>query len=122
MLSRRGNEAKVLKAVLSGTLEACVTAEIISEYEQVLRRPEFKFLARDVVESVLESLSQSVRVRPSLVVTASPDSSDNRFLECAEAASAEYLVTGNKRHFPETWKNTKIVNARELLGLVPLPE
>ena len=30
----------------------------------------------------------------------SPHQPDNRFLECAEAALATYLVTGNSRHFP----------------------
>ena len=39
-------------------------------------------------------------------------------LECAEVASADYLVTGNKRHFPKRWKVTAVVNARELLGLI----
>jgi len=27
-------------------------------------------------------------------------------------------VTGNKRHFPEQWKTTTVVNARELLGRI----
>jgi hypothetical protein len=39
-------------------------------------------------------------------------------LECAETASANFLVTGNKRHFPKHWKNTQVVNARELLGMI----
>jgi uncharacterized protein len=42
----------------------------------------------------------------------------NRFLECAEAASADCLFTGNKRNFPKRWKTTVVVNARELLGLI----
>jgi hypothetical protein len=36
-------------------------------------------------------------------------------LECAEAARAHLLLTGNKRHFPERWKGAKIVNAREFI-------
>ena len=62
--------------------------------------------------------SRAVLVRPSqqLQVTLDPD--DNVFLECAHEARADYLVTGNKRHFPQFWKSTKIVNARELLELI----
>ena len=30
-----------------------------------------------------------------------PDLSDAKFLHCAQAAQAEYIVTGNKRHFPQ---------------------
>lgn len=52
------------------------------------------------------------------VVTACRDDPDNRFIECAEAAGTEFLVTGNKKHFPRRWKTTRVVNARELLGLV----
>jgi len=60
-------------------------------------------------------------VHPVHTVTASPDESDNRFLECAETIDAEFLITGNKRHFPKAWKGTKIVNAREFLEqVVPL--
>jgi predicted nucleic acid-binding protein len=52
------------------------------------------------------------------VVTACRDEPDNRFLECAEAAGAEFLVTGNKRHFPQRWKTTRVANAREVLALI----
>jgi predicted nucleic acid-binding protein len=43
---------------------------------------------------------------------------DNRFLECAESAGADFLVTGNRRHFPKVWKTARIVNAREFLSSV----
>ena len=42
------------------------------------------------------------------------DPDDNMFLECAETAHADYLITGNKRHFPSVWRSTKIVNARDV--------
>jgi predicted nucleic acid-binding protein len=47
----------------------------------------------------------------------SPDEQNNRVLECAEAAAADFLITGNKRHFPKRWKATQILNARELFDL-----
>jgi predicted nucleic acid-binding protein len=31
----------------------------------------------------------------------SVDPGDTKFLLCAETAQADYIVTGNKRHFPE---------------------
>jgi predicted nucleic acid-binding protein len=40
-----------------------------------------------------------------LDVTSDPD--DNMFLECADAARADYLVTGNPKHFPRLWKNNQ---------------
>jgi predicted nucleic acid-binding protein len=66
----------------------------------------------------LELEASARLVRPANAVEASPDEADNRFLECAETIDAEFLITGNKRHFPKTWKGTKVVNAREFLEQV----
>jgi predicted nucleic acid-binding protein len=49
------------------------------------------------------------------------DPGDNRFLECAEYGKADFLVTGNKRHFPKQWSQAQVVNARELLECI-VPE
>jgi len=61
---------------------------------------------------------RSVLVTPAKAVTVCRHDPDNRFVECAEAAGAEFLVTGNKRHFPQHWKTTRVVNAREILALI----
>jgi len=45
----------------------------------------------------------------------SPHESDNRFLECAEA---DYLVTGNTKHFPQGHKKTKVVTGRRFLDIL----
>jgi len=49
------------------------------------------------------------------------DLPDNRVLECAIEAPADYLVTGNKRHFNFTeFEGVKIVDVREFLkAIVP---
>jgi uncharacterized protein len=49
-------------------------------------------------------------------VTKDPD--DNKFVECADEARAEYLVTGNLRHFPKFWKKTTVISSREFIGIV----
>ena len=81
----------------------------------MLRRPKFRLKPLDVSRS-LRLLQAAARVvAPYGQLNAARDPGDNRFLECAEAAKADYLVTGNKRHFPKQWRQTLIVNARELL-------
>jgi predicted nucleic acid-binding protein len=40
------------------------------------------------------------------------------FLECVASAQAHYLVTGNRKHFPELWRQTHIVTARQLLDAI----
>ncbi len=46
------------------------------------------------------------------------DPDDNMFLECADVAGADYLVTGNQRHFPRFWKKTTVITPREFISLV----
>ena len=115
MLSRRGNEALVLRLAHSGILFVCVSRAILDEYELVLRRTAFRLPSSSLEHLFAFLRFETLVVAPGIEVHASPHDEDNRFLECAEAAGADFLVTGNKRHFPQEWKGTKVVNARELL-------
>ena len=95
-----------------------VSTDILFEYEEVLRRPEL-FVAKGVRHQLLQLIRNEghiVKPTGSLHVCADPD--DDVFLECADASRADYLVTGNVRHFPKYWKSTKVVTAREFLDLV----
>jgi putative PIN family toxin of toxin-antitoxin system len=117
-LKPTGLERASLVFALTAPARLYASRDILEEYERVLRRPQFKLSAPHLGELLDLLKSRVVLVTPlrRLQVTADPD--DNIFLECAEEARADYLVTGNKRHFPRFWKSTKIVNARELLELV----
>jgi predicted nucleic acid-binding protein len=53
-----------------------------------------------------------------MVAQVTSDPADNMFIECADAARADYLVTGNQRHFPKFWKNTKIISSSEFLSVI----
>jgi predicted nucleic acid-binding protein len=57
-------------------------------------------------------------VKPSEKVLAAFDADDNIFLECAQAARAHFLVTGNGSDFPLNWAGTQIVTARQFLDAV----
>ena len=118
LLVRHGNEAQVLRLLFTGVLQPCVSEDVLAEYTCVLHRNKFKNLSRIAIDDVLKGLSRNQLIHTVLSLTVSPDPSDNRFLECAQTANADFLVTGNKRHFPAVWKNTKIVNARELLEAI----
>lgn len=94
-----------------------VSGEILAEYERVLRRRELK-IRRGLQAQFLQLVKNRAHViRPSRTVKAALDANDDKFLECAEEARADYLITGNLRHFPRFWKSTKIVNAREFMSL-----
>jgi uncharacterized protein len=95
-----------------------VSDAILAEYRAVLARPELRI--RNGLQGQLLQLvrnrSHSVTVSRPLQATKDPD--DNKFLECADAARADYLVTGNQRHFPRFWKGTKVITSREFISIV----
>jgi hypothetical protein len=43
------------------------------------------------------------------------------FVEIPDIAQADYLVAGNKRHFPRLWKKTKIITPGESISLPMSP-
>ena len=51
----------------------------------------------------------------------SPDPKDDKFLACALAARVDFVVTGNKKDFPnDELGATQVVSAGELLNLITL--
>ena len=95
-----------------------VSQPILSEYALVLGRPELK-IRRSLRQQLLQLIRNHVRVvMPSRLQEVTLDPADNMFVECADAARADYLVTGNTRHFPNFWKNTKIITSSEFLAVI----
>lgn len=119
-ISQFGLERRVLDLALGGHLQLCLSVEILSEYSEVLARPKFSIEPADLAVSLSAMRKSAAIFVPTLRVFAASDPEDNKFLECAQAAGADCLVTGNLRHFPKTWKSTRIVNARQIIAeLIP---
>ena len=117
-LNDRGHERHVLDLVLARKIRLVASETILAEYEGVLLRPKFAIAGQQVARSMRLLRSAAVVVTPQRRLKVTQDPDDNPFLECAEAARADYLVTGNKRHFPKHWRQTLVVNAREMIEWV----
>ena len=116
-LNPEGLPRTVLLLALTKPARLYASDAILSEYRDVLSRPELhirKGLRRHFLQ-IVENRAHRILPTRLPLVTSDPD--DNIFLECADAAGADYLVTGNPRHFPKFWKKTKIITAREFLTL-----
>jgi putative PIN family toxin of toxin-antitoxin system len=114
-LKSGGYERHALDLVLTGKLQLVVSEAILAEYAGVLSRPKFAIAPKQLAKSLRLIRGAARVVRPQHELTIAHDPADNRFLECAETARADYLVSGNKRHFPPRWRQTSVVNARELI-------
>jgi uncharacterized protein len=94
-----------------------VSHTILKEYADVLSRPELA-IRKGIRQQLLQIVkNHSHIVTPTRRLEVSPDPDDNMFLECADTARADYLITGNQRHFPRFWKKTKIITTREFISL-----
>lgn len=92
---------------------------IFAEYEEVLRRPKFAFSTATVDTFLMDLQRTAKMVHPTRRLTQAPHEPDNRFLECAQAGKADYLVTGNKRHFPfAAFHKTQIVSPAAFARIV----
>jgi putative PIN family toxin of toxin-antitoxin system len=95
-----------------------VSLPVLEEYAEVLSRPELS-IRRGLRLQLLQLIKNHGHlVTPSRHIEVTSDPDDNIFVECADAARADFLITGNRKHFPAYWKNTKIVTPREFVSLV----
>jgi putative PIN family toxin of toxin-antitoxin system len=113
-----GLQRTVLLLAITRPARLYVSDAILAEYRLVLARSQLH-IRKGMRQQLLGLITrQSYRVKPgrSLHITADPE--DNKFIECADVAGADYLLTGNQRHFPKFWKRTKIITSRQFIEIV----
>lgn len=111
-----GLEEQVIELGLARRFTIAVSPALWAEYIDVLRRPKFKSI-QPRVDLLIARLKPAVwKVEPTTTLTLASDPDDNRILECAAAAQASYIVTGNLRDFPLDWPIARIVHARHFLA------
>jgi putative PIN family toxin of toxin-antitoxin system len=116
-LKPTGLQRTVLLLATTKPARLYVSAPILDEYKEVLARPELR-IRRGLQLQLMRLLkSRSQTVSPTRHLDVTSDSDDNIFVECADASGADYLITGNQRHFPKYWKKTKVITAREFITL-----
>ena len=105
----------ILNAILDERMTVLVDDRILFEYRDVLERPKFDF-PPSYIESVFEFFEHRGDY-----VTAPPvpeqllDPADLPFYEVAIAGVADFLVTGNGRHFPD---RHFVVSPREFISVL----
>jgi uncharacterized protein len=117
-LSAEGAPAAVLDLALGKRILMLVTPDMLVEYEKVLHYPKLKLDPARIAAFLSDIRRASHPVTSRRTLSISRDESDNRFYECAGAGDADYIVTGNIRHFPVRYKRTEIVTPGEFIALV----
>jgi putative PIN family toxin of toxin-antitoxin system len=117
-----GLEDRVVRMVLAGKLRIAVTPAVWEEYTEVLSRRKLAALREKSTELLSRLDALAINVEAGARLTEAGDEDDNRFLECAIAGSATFLITGNLRDYPAGWRAARIVNARQFLGTLGIIE
>ncbi len=120
-ISPRSTANWLWQDILSGAFEVYVTTDILLEYSEIIDRN----MGAEVAEAALDLLSELPNVHLvqkyyfwQLIET---DPDDNKFVDCAIAAGAHYLVS-NDKHFKELQKypyfNVQLVRLEEFKALL----
>jgi putative PIN family toxin of toxin-antitoxin system len=111
---------QILSRVRRGEVTLLLSSFILAELDRILQE-KFHFSKRAVAQrvEVIRSLAQLVAPTERVSVVTTKDD-DNRIIECALAAQAEYLITGDKKHLLplKTYRSVTIVSPAQFLDLL----
>ena len=111
-ISRLGNPAKIIELVSDGIITMYYSAEMLSEYEEVLSRERFGF-SPEKQNATIDLISETgILITSEQSIIQIPDMDDIIFYDVAKSANA-ILVTGNIKHYPD---DDLIMTPAEFLG------
>ena len=117
-----GNESKLFEKIEKGEFKLFISKVILDEVEDVLNRDKFKEIVlktnqkpNDIIQKII-SVSRLV-IGSELNIKICRDPKDNKFIECAVNADADYIVSGDKDLLDlKNYKKIKIVRTSEILS------
>ena len=93
-----GPPDEILKLVREGYAKLAISMEICAELKGVLRE-KFEIPGKDAQEIIKSIREISFLVQPKEKISLiKEDPPDNRILECAVAADADYIISGDLKH------------------------
>lgn len=126
LISRRGLPNQLLQLWREEAFTLLISPEILQEIAKVIRYPKLRQL-HQLTETEIETYIQllekeAILITPHARLSVSEDESDNRYIECAVAGGATYLVTGDKKHLLSIseYQGVKIVTAATFKAMLDL--
>jgi putative PIN family toxin of toxin-antitoxin system len=117
-----GNPRRIVRLAEEEQLSVAISLPLLAELAEILS---VKFgWAKSQIEDVLRTVGSATTLHyPDLVVHDCPDPDDNRVLECAQAAGARWIVTGDRHLLAmDPWRSTRILTPASFLAeWKPLP-
>jgi putative PIN family toxin of toxin-antitoxin system len=116
LLTPFGPSGEIVRMLFSGEFILHIDARILSEYQDVLNRPKFKF-NKGHIDLLLDFIKQYGQfVSSSPLQNRLPDPDDEPFLEVAIAGNVKALIIGNSVHYPNSLrKGINVVSPAEFI-------
>lgn len=120
----RGKPAHCLEAWTLGKFDLAISHPILTEYEEVIARLTARYPAKTPIDWLPAIRQAGHLFLPSPLPASTADPDDEMFIECAVAARADYLVTGDKGHLLKLHEagGILIVAASDFLRALGMPE
>lgn len=122
-ISSRSRYHPIYRSFIDGQYTLCVTTDMLDEYEEILGQPQHLGLER--THYVLETIDNAPNVLSVTryyrweLITVDPD--DNKFVDCAVACNADYIVT-HDGHFDILktipFPRINVISADEFLSII----
>ena len=109
---------KIWTEVLEGRISLCVNTDILEEYEEILAQKTTPDIARNVVDAIVNLTTTTMQNTYVHFEMLSADLDDNKFVDCAIASEAEYIVTNDKHFNPLReipWPKVEIIKIAEFV-------
>lgn len=125
-LNTQGPPQQIISLWQQQAFDLLTSEPILSEIAAVLRYPHIAALHKLPEAELAQFLAllrdESHLIVPTQQLSVSPDESDNRYLECAMAGGAEYIVTGDKKHLLPigTYQGIRLVSPATFLTVLTL--
>lgn len=115
LLNEEGIPAALLDLALQKKVKLFISPPLLGEYKGVLKRPKFELSPTSVNRFIIQLKWACTLVEPKTCLNVvKRDPHDNRILACALEAGADYIVTGNTRHFPfKRFRSSRVVSPTE---------
>ena len=113
-----GNPRKIVQRIIDGKDELFICKEILQEIASVMARPKFNVSNESVMRFIhsIEDIANHI-VLSGIVQQVCRDSEDDKILECALLANADYIITGDTDLLIfEEFRGVKIITANEYVN------
>ncbi|MFQ5964102.1 MAG: putative toxin-antitoxin system toxin component, PIN family [Candidatus Scalinduaceae bacterium] len=114
---------KIIELWLSGKVNLCISEPIVGEYKEILRR--FKFKDEEMISRVKDAIERNVNVcfiqRPEEKEWIPEDPDDNKFIACALALGADYVISSDSHLLKKLkWNGIKVIRPNEFIQNIDL--